>query len=175
MRVEILPSFLFLTCKGNTIMAILSCNFKAFKFPKESGFEQFYNEHPEVKQTRALILNTEDGGHYALSIDAEFTNLVYGRFKDMDVKVIRLHQVCVDKVAFNDDPQIEYHGVHFNYEDNPDKIYFIAGPRYQVEATHKDLLSETLANNIQKVLQFTRSNNERIMNEVSAYVEGKQS
>lgn len=31
-------------------MAILSCNFKAFKFPKESGFEQFYNDHPEIKQ-----------------------------------------------------------------------------------------------------------------------------
>lgn len=155
-------------------MATLSSNFKAFYFPKESGFEQFYNEHPEVKQTRALILEAKDYGHIALSIDAEFTNLIYGRFKDIEVKVIRLHQVLVEQVAFNPDPQLSYCGVHFDYEDNPDKSYFIAGPRYQVGATNKDLLSETLADNIQKVIWFTNNiNNEYIMAGVSTYITGK--
>lgn len=89
------------------------------------------------------------------------------------VKLIRLHQVLVEKVAFNPDPDIEYHGVHFAYEDNPDVTYFIAGPRYQVEATNKDLLSETLANNVQKVIWFVNLNNERIMTDISDYVSGK--
>ena len=155
-------------------MATLSSNFKVFYFPKESGFEQFYNGHPEVKQTRALILEAKDYGHFALTIDADFTNLIYGKVHNEPNEII-LHQVCVNKVAFNPDPEIAYHGVHFTYQDTPDKSYFITGPRYQVEATNKDLLSETLANNIQKVLQFVSSNNERIMNDISAYVANKQS
>lgn len=106
--------------------------------------------------------------------DEEFTNLIHEHKIQNEINLIVLHQVCVDKVAFNPDPELAYHGVHFTYEDTPDKSYFIAGPRYLVEATNKDLLSETLANNIQKVLQFTRANSERIMNEVSAYVSGKQ-
>lgn len=155
-------------------MAILSSNFKSFHFSKESGFEQFYNNHPEIKQTRALILKSNEGDYFALSNDADFTNFVYEHKLPYEVKLIRLHQVVVEKVAFNPDPEIEYRGVHFAYEDNPDVTYFIAGPRYQVEATNKDLLSETLANNIQKVLQFVSSNNERIMNDISAYIAGKQ-
>lgn len=156
-------------------MAILSCNFKAFKFPKESGFEQFYNDHPEIKQERALILKSKEGDHFALSIDAKFTNFVFEHKLPNEVKVIKLHQVLVENVAFNPDPEIEYRGVHFAYEDNPDVTYFIAGPRYQVEATNKDLLSETLANNIQKVIWFTNINNEYIMKDISTYVASKQS
>lgn len=148
-------------------MATLSSNFKVFYFPKESGFEQFYNDHPEIKQTRALILEAKNYGHFALSNDAEFTNLIYGK--------VHNDQVSVERVAFNPDPDLSYRGVHFTYQDTPDKSYFIAGPRYQVEATNKDLLSETLANNIQKVLQFVSSNNERIMNDISAYIANKQS
>ena len=72
----------------------------------------------------------------------------------------------VENVAFNPDPDIEYHGVHFVYEDKEAVPYFIAGPRYQVEATHKDSLSETLAENLQKVLDFTYNNNDRIMKEI---------
>ena len=150
-------------------MAILSCNFKAFKFPKESGFEQFYNDHPEIKQERALILKSKEGDHFALSIDAQFTNFVFEHKLPNEVKVIKLHQVLVESVAFNPDPDIEYHGVHFTYEDNPDVTYFIAGPRYQVEATQKDSLSETLAGNLQKVLDFTYNNNDRIMKEIMGH------
>lgn len=155
MRVDYLLSFLFLTCKGNTNMAILSSNFKAFHFSKESGFEQFYNNHPEIKKIKALILKSKEGDYFALSNDANFTNFVTEHKVPYEVKLIRLHQVLVEKVAFNPDPDIEYHGVHLTYEDNPDVTYFIAGPRHQVEATNKDLLSETLANNIQKVIWFT--------------------
>ena len=155
-------------------MAILSSNFKVFHFSKESGFEQFYQDHPEIKQIRALILKSKEGDYFALSNDANFTNFVYEHKLQNEVKLIRLHQVLVEKVAFNPDPEIEYRGVHFAYEDNPDVTYFIAGPRYQVEATNKDLLSETLANNIQKVIWFVNLNNEYIMNDISAYIAGKQ-
>ena len=153
-------------------MAILSCNFKAFKFPKESGFEQFYNDHPEIKQERALILKSKEGDYFALSIDAQFTNFVFEHKLPNEVKVIKLHQVLVENVAFNPDPDIEYHGVHFEYDDKKDVPYFIAGPRYQVEATQKDALSETLAENLYKVLEFARHNNERIMNEIMGHFKG---
>ena len=150
-------------------MTTLSNNFKVFYFPKESGFEQFYNDHPEIKQIRALILEAKDYGHFALSNDAEFTNLINEHKVYNEPNEIILHQVCVN------DTGSEYRGVHFTYSDTPDKSYFIAGPRYEVEATNKDLLSETLASNIQKVLQFVSSNNERIMKDISAYVANKQS
>ena len=156
-------------------MAILSSNFKAFHFSKESGFEQFYQDHPEINQIKALILKSKEGDYFALSNDANFTNFVYGHKLQNEVKLIRLHQVLVEKVAFNQDPEIEYRGVHFAYEDNPDVTYFIVGPRYQVEATNKDLLSETLANNIQKVIWFVNLNNEYIMKDISTYIAGKQS
>lgn len=149
-------------------MATLSNNFKVFYFPKESGFEQFYNDHPEIKQVRALILEAKDCGHFALSNDAEFTNLIYGKVHNEPNEII-LHQVCVN------DTGSEYRGVHFTYSDTPDKSYFIAGPRYEVEATNKDLLSETLASNIQKVIWFTNINNEYIMADISTYIAGKQS
>jgi hypothetical protein len=153
-------------------MAILSCNFKAFKFPKESGFEQFYDGHPEIKQERALILKSKEGDYFALSIDAKFTNFVFEHKLPNEVKVIKLHQVLVENVAFNPDPDIEYHGVHFVYDDQEAIPYFIAGPRYQVEATHKDSLSETLAENLQKVLDFTYHNNEYIMKEIMGHFRG---
>nr|DAK63332.1 MAG TPA: hypothetical protein [Caudoviricetes sp.] len=156
-------------------MATLSSNFKVFYFPKESGFGQFYNDHPEIKQIRALILEAKGYGHFALTNDAEFTNFVTEHKVPYEVKLIRLHQVLVEKVAYNPDPDIEYRGVHFTYEDNPDVTYFIAGPRYQLEATNKDLLSETLASNIQKVIWFTNVNNEYIMNDISEYISNKQS
>lgn len=150
-------------------MATLSNNFKVFYFPKESGFKQFYSDHPEIKQTRALILEAKDYGHFALSNDAEFTNLINEHKVYNEPNEIILHQVCVN------DTGSEYRGVHFTYSDTPDKSYFIAGPRYEVEATNKDLLSETLANNIQKVIWFTNINNEYIMDDISTYVTGKQS
>lgn len=154
-------------------MATLSSNFKAFHFSKESGFEQFYNRYPEIKQIKALILKSKEGDYFALSNDANFTNFVTEHKVPYVVKLIRLHQVLVEKVAFNPDPDIEYRGVHFTYEDNPDVTYFIAGPRHQVEATNKDLLSETLTNNIQKVIWFVNLNNERIMTDISDYISGK--
>lgn len=150
-------------------MATLSNNFKVFYFPKESSFEKFYNGHPEIKQIRALILETKDYGHFALSNDAEFTNLINEHKVYNEPNEIVLHQVCVNDIGS------EYRGVHFTYSDTLDKSYFIAGPRYQVEATNKDLLSETLANNIQKVIWFTNINNEYIMKDISTYVTGKQS
>lgn len=153
-------------------MAILSCNFKAFKFPKESGFEQFYNDHPEIKQIHALILKYKEGDYFALSIDAKFTNFVSEHKLPNEVKLIKLCQVLVENVAFNPDPDIEYHGVHFVYDDQKAVPYFIAGPRYQVEATHKDALSETLAENLHKVLDFTYINNDRIMKEIMSHFKG---
>lgn len=153
-------------------MAILSSNFKVFYFPKESGFEQFYSDHPEINQIKALILKSKEGVHFALSIDAKFTNFVFEHKLPNEVKVIKLHQVLVENVAFNPDPDIEYHGIHFVYEDNEAVPYFIAGPRYQVEATQKDALSETLAENLQKVLDFTYSNNDRIMKEIMGHFKG---
>lgn len=42
-------------------MAILSSNFKVFHFSKESGFEQFYQDHPEINQIKALILKSKEG------------------------------------------------------------------------------------------------------------------
>lgn len=153
-------------------MAILSCNFKAFKFPKESGFEQFYNDHPEIKQIHALILKSKEGDYFALSIDAKFTNFVFEHKLTNEIKLIKLCQVLVENVAFNPDPDIEYHGVHFVHDDQKAVPYFIAGPRYQVEATHKDALSETLAENLHKVLDFTYINNDRIMKEIMGHFKG---
>ena len=150
-------------------MATLSNNFKVFYFPKESGFEQFYSDHLEVKQTRALILEAKDYGHFALSNDAEFVNLINEHKVYNEPNEIVLHQVCVNDIGS------EYHGVHFTYSDMPDKSYFIVGPRYEVEATNKDLLSETLTSNIQKVIWFININNEYIMKDISTYVTGKQS
>ena len=149
-------------------MATLSNNFKVFYFPKKSGFEQFYNDHPEIKQIRALILEAKDYGHFALSNDAEFTNLINEHKVYNEPNEIVLHQVWVNDIGS------EYRGVHFTYEDTPDKSYFIAGPRYEVEATNKDLLSETLANNIQKLIWFTNINNDYIMAYVSKYISDKQ-
>lgn len=120
-------------------------------------------------------MKSKEGDYFALSNDANFTNFVTEHKVPYEVKLIKLHQVLVEKVAFNPDPDIEYRGVHFTYEDNPDVTYFIAGPRHQVEATNKDLLSETLANNIQKVIWFTNVNNEYIMADISKYISGKQS
>ncbi len=150
-------------------MATLSSNFKVFYFPKESGFEQFYNDHPEIKQIRALILETKDHDHFALSNYVEFTNLINEHKVYNEPNGIVLHQVCVNDIGS------EYCGVHFTYEDMPDKSYFIAGPRYEVGATNKDLLSETLADNIQKVLYFVSLHNKMIMGGVFAYVVGKLS
>lgn len=149
-------------------MATLSNNFKVFYFPKESGFKQFYSDHPEIKQTRALILETKDNDHFVLSNDTEFTNLVYGKIPN-EPSEITLHQVCVNKVAPNLDPELAYHSVHFTYRDTPDKSYFIAGHRYQIGATNKNILSETLSENIQKVLNFTYGNNDRIMKEIMGH------
>lgn len=153
-------------------MATLTNNFKVFYFPKESGFKQFYNDHPEIKQERALILKSKEGDYFALSIDAKFTNFVFEHKLPNEVKLIKLHQVLVENVAFNPDPDIEYRGLHFVYEDKKDVPYFIAGPRYQVEATNKDSLSETLANNVQMVLDFTYNNNDCIMKEIMGHFKG---
>lgn len=142
-------------------MATLSSSFKVFYFPMDSDFEQFYNDHPEIKQIRALILETKDHGHFALSNDVDFVNLINEHKVYNEPNEIVLHQVCVNDIGS------EYCGVHFTYKDTPDKSYFIAGPRYEVEATNKDLLSETLANNFQKVIWFTNINNEYIMADVS--------
>lgn len=148
-------------------MATLSSNFKVFYFPKESGFEQFYNDHPEIKQIRALVLEAKDYGHFALSNGAEFTNLINEHKVYNEPNEIILHQVCVNDIGS------EYRGVHFTYSDTPDKSYFVAGLRYEVEATNKDLLSKTLASNIQKVIWFTNINNEYIMKDISTYISGK--
>lgn len=153
-------------------MATLSCNFKAFHFSKESGFEQFYNNHPEIKQMRALILKSKEGDYFALSIDADFTNFIYEHKLQSEIKHIVLHYVWVDKVAFNPDPELAYHGVYFEYEDETEANYYIAGPRYQTEASRKDALSETLAENLQKVLDFTYRNNDLIIKETMSHFKG---
>ncbi len=154
-------------------MATISSNFKTFYFSKESGFEQVYNDHPEVKQTRALILKTKESDYFALSNDADFTNFVYEHKLQSDVNQIVLHYVWVDKVAFNPDPELAYHGVYFEYEDTEDVYYYIAGPDYKLETTNKDLLSETMKENLQAVLDFNYHNNQRIMKETSGYFNGK--
>jgi len=153
-------------------MATISCNFKAFHFSKESGFEKFYNNHPEIKQMRALILKSKEGDYFALSIDADFTNFVYEHKLHSEIKHIVLHYVWVDKVAFNPDPELAYHGVYFEYEDESEASYYIAGPRYQTESSHKDALSETLTENLQKVLDFTYHHNDLIIKETMDHFKG---
>lgn len=62
-------------------MAILSCNFKAFKFPKESGFEQFYNDYPEIKQERALIENLQKVLDFTYHNNEYIMKGIMGHFK----------------------------------------------------------------------------------------------
>lgn len=153
-------------------MAVLFSLFKTFHFSKESGFEQLCNNHLEIKQTRVLILKSKEGDYFVLSNDGDFTNFVSEHKLPHEVRMIGLQQVLVERVAFNPDPDIEYCGVQFAYEDNPNKSYFIAGPRYQLDATHKDSLSETLAENLHKVLDFTYHNNDYIMKEIMSHFKG---